>query len=339
VDSERRTTNDERRELQIGTVYLENPVVLAPMAGITDAPFRRIVKRYGPGLLCGEMVSATALHYQSGKSRQLITVDPAERPISIQIFGSEPVIMAEAARMVADQGADLIDINMGCPAPKVVKNGEGAALMNNLPLAGAIIRAVVRGVSVPVTVKFRLGWDEKHLVAVKMARIAEEAGAAALALHGRTRNQFYQGKADWEQIGLVKQAVTIPVIGNGDVDSPQAAGALLERTGCDGVMIGQAALGRPWLFDQVVGFLVKGQLKAGPELAERFTVIVDHLRYQIAYAGETRGVKEMRKHLAWYFKELPGAARMRNLVNTLTTYRETQAALREYAASLDVLIN
>jgi tRNA-dihydrouridine synthase B len=336
VDSERRATNDERRELQIGAVVLDNPVVLAPMAGITDAPFRQIVKRFGPGLLCGEMVSATALHYQSGKSRDLITVDPAERPISIQIFGSKPAVMAEAARMVADEGADLIDINMGCPVPKVVKNGEGAALLNDLPLAEAIIRAVVHSVALPVTVKFRLGWDEEHPVAVELARRAEAAGAAAVAVHGRTRNQFYQGKADWEQIGLVKQQVAIPVIGNGDVDSPQAAQKLMELTGCDGVMIGQASLGRPWLFAQVVGYLARMEFPAEPTLADRFKVIGDHLRLQVACSGENRGVKEMRKHLAWYFKELPGAARMRNLVNTLTTYGEMDSALREYAASLGV---
>jgi tRNA-dihydrouridine synthase B len=320
--------------LQIGPVVLENSVVLAPMAGITDAPFRRIVKRFGPGLLCGEMVSATALHYQSGKSRQLITVNPAERPISIQIFGSEPAIMAEAARMVADQGADVVDINMGCPVPKVVKNGEGAALLNNLPLAARIIRSVVNSVVVPVTVKFRLGWDEEHLVAVTLARIAASEGAAAVAVHGRTRNQFYQGKADWEQIGLVKQQVTIPVIGNGDIDSPQAARAMVAATGCDGVMVGQAALGRPWLFAQIVNYLVKRRLLTEPALADRFALIRDHLDYQIAYSGEFRGVKEMRKHLAWYFKQLPGAARMRNLVNTLTTCKEVHDALREYEAGL-----
>jgi tRNA-dihydrouridine synthase B len=277
--------------LQIGAVVLENPVVLAPMAGITDAPFRRIVKRFGPGLLCGEMVSATALHYQSGKSRELITVDPAERPISIQIFGSNPEFMAEAARRVADQGADLIDINMGCPVPKVVKNGEGAALMNDLPLAARIIRTVVRSVTTPVTVKFRLGWDEDHLVAVELARISQESGAAAVAVHGRTRNQFYQGKADWEQLRLVKQQVTIPVIGNGDIDSEQAAQTMLITTGCDGVMIGQAALGRPWFFARVVNYLATRQLLAEPSLAERFGVIWDHLNYQVAYSGEVRGVK------------------------------------------------
>lgn len=322
--------------MQIGSVVLENPVVLAPMAGITDAPFRRIVKRFNPGLLCGEMVSATALHYQSGKSRELIAVSPAERPISIQIFGSNPEIMAEAARMVADQGADLIDINMGCPVPKVVKNGEGAALMNDLPLAARIIRTVVRSVTTPVTVKFRLGWDEEHLVAVELARISQESGAAAVAVHGRTRNQFYQGKADWEHLRLVKQQVTIPVIGNGDIDSAQAAQTMLATTGCDGVMIGQAALGRPWLFARVANYLATRQLLAEPSLTERFGIIWDHLNYQVAYSGEARGVKEMRKHFAWYFKELPGAARMRNLVNNLTTYQEAQTALREYATSLGV---
>jgi tRNA-dihydrouridine synthase B len=323
--------------VQIGSVVLENPVVLAPMAGITDAPFRKIVKRFGPGLLYGEMVSAAALHYQSDRSRELLTVDPGEHPTSIQIFGSDPALVAEAARLAIAGGADLIDINMGCPVPKIVKNGEGAALMNNLPVAERIIRAVVRSAApTPVTVKFRLGWDEEHIVAGELARIAEAAGAAAVTVHGRTRSQFYQGRASWEQIGLVKQQVSIPVIGNGDVDSPQTAQALLQTTGCDGVMIGQAALGRPWLFAQVVKYLATGDLTAGPSWGERFRVIFDHLDYQVAYSGETRGVKQMRKHLAWYFKELPGAAWMRGLVNSLTSFQALQTAIREYAAGLGV---
>jgi tRNA-dihydrouridine synthase B len=323
--------------VQIGSVVLENPVILAPMAGITDAPFRKIVKRFGPGLLCGEMVSAAALHYQNGRSRELLTVDPSEHPITIQIFGSDPALLAAAARLAVAGGADLIDINMGCPVPKIVRNGEGAALMNNLPLAERIIRAVVRSAApTPVTVKFRLGWDEEHIVAGELARIAEAAGAAAVTVHGRTRSQFYQGKASWEQIGLVKQQVAIPVIGNGDVDSPQTAQALLETTGCDGVMIGQAALGRPWLFTQVLKYLTTGAIAAEPTWGERFRVIFDHLNYQVAYSGEIRGVKQMRKHLAWYFKELPGAARMRGLINSLTSLEAVRTVIREYAVSLGV---
>lgn len=320
--------------MNIGTVSLENPIVLAPMAGVTDAPFRKIVKRFGPGLLCAEMVSATALHFKSRKTRDLIGVDPAEKPLSIQIFGSEPEIMAEAARFVAAQGADIIDINMGCPVPKVVKNGEGAALMNDLPLAERIIRAVAASVTLPVTVKFRLGWDEEHIVAPKLAKIAEGCGAAAVAVHGRTRNQFYHGNADWEQIGRVKAAVRIPVIGNGDIRSPESARAIMEQTGCDGVMIGQAACGNPWIFRQIVVYLRDGRMIPEPSLEERFQTVRDHLQLQVAFSGETRAVKEMRKHLAWYFKGLPGSARFRDLINTLDGLAEVSRALTEYANGL-----
>jgi tRNA-dihydrouridine synthase B len=320
--------------LNIGTVKLENPVVLAPMAGVTDAPFRKITKRFGPGLLCAEMVSATALHFMNRKTRDLTGVDPAEEPLSIQIFGSEPDIMAEAARFVAACGASIIDINMGCPVPKVVKNGEGAALMNDLPLAERIIRAVVASVTLPVTVKFRLGWDQEHIVAPELAKIAEGCGAAAVAVHGRTRNQFYHGHADWAEIGRVKAAVKIPVIGNGDIRSPETARALMEQTGCDGVMIGQAACGNPWIFRQVAAYLQDGRILPGPSVAERFQTIRDHLELQVAYSGETRAIKEMRKHLAWYFKGLPGSARFRDLINTLTGWAEVSHALTEYAASL-----
>jgi tRNA-dihydrouridine synthase B len=296
--------------LNIGTVKLENPVVLAPMAGVTDAPFRKITKRFGPGLLCAEMVSATALHFMNRKTRDLTGVDPAEKPLSIQIFGSEPDIMAGAARFVAACGASIIDINMGCPVPKVVKNGEGAA------------------------VKFRLGWDQEHIVAPELAKIAEGCGAAAVAVHGRTRNQFYHGHADWAEIGRVKAAVKIPVIGNGDIRSPETARALMEQTGCDGVMIGQAACGNPWIFRQVAAYLQDGRILPGPSVAERFQTIRDHLELQVAYSGETRAIKEMRKHLAWYFKGLPGSARFRDLINTLTGWAEVSHALTEYAASL-----
>jgi tRNA-dihydrouridine synthase B len=321
--------------LQIGSVTLKNPVILAPMAGVTDPPFRGIVKRFDPGLLCAEMVSANALHYNSSQTREMLGVTAAEKPLSIQIFGSNPEIMAEAAQAVAEYGADIIDINMGCPVTKVVKNGEGAALMNNLPLAEQIIATVVRSVALPVTVKFRLGWDEGQIVAPELARIAEGAGAAAIAVHGRTRNQFYHGKANWEWIREVKNSVKIPVIGNGDVDSPEAASRMLEQTGCDGVMIGQAVFGQPWIFAQVVAFLQSGQQLAEPGLAERFALIREHLELQVGFSGERRGVKEMRKHLSWYFKGMPGSARMRDRVNAMTTLMDVQNALAEYEASLN----
>jgi tRNA-dihydrouridine synthase B len=318
----------------IGSLQLKNPVILAPMAGITDPPFRAIVKEFEPGLVCGEMISAMALHYNSNKTRAMIQMDTFEKPVSIQIFGADPQIMAEAATVIADEGADLIDINMGCPVPKVVKSGEGAALLNNLPLAAAIIEKVAASVKIPVTVKFRLGWDKSKIVAPELAKIAEDHGAAAVTLHARTREQFYQGKADWARIAEIKQTVAIPVIGNGDVDSPQAAKALMEQTGCDGVMIGQAALGRPWIFGQVAAYLEKGILLPDPGLRQRFQLIERHLQLQMEYSGQQRGLLEMRKHLSWYFKGLPGAAKMRDKVNTLLSMDELKQTLREYEDAL-----
>lgn len=322
--------------LKLGTLRMENPVVLAPMAGVTDPPFRRIVRGYHSGLVCGEMISSMALHYNNRKTRELIQIAPEEHPVSIQIFGADPRIMAEAAGIVADCGADIIDINMGCPVPKIVKNGEGAALMRNLPLAAAIIGSVVKSVALPVTVKFRLGWDGEHITAPELGRIAAENGAVAVTVHGRTREQFYQGAADWEGIAAVKQSVVIPVVGNGDIDSPQAAEEMIRQTGCDGVMIGQASLGRPWLFRQVSVYLDTGELISQPSLVEQFAVIRKHLRLQVAYAGEERGIKEMRKHLAWYLKGTPGAARFREKLITLTSLPEVMRELRQYAETLGV---
>ncbi len=320
--------------LRIASLELANPVILAPMAGVTDPPFREIASRYRPGLICGEMLSAMALHYNSKRTKELIGVDSAVKPVSIQIFGSDPEIMVEAARTVEAAGVDIIDINMGCPVPKVVKNGDGAALLNNLPLARRIIESVAAAVRVPVTVKCRIGWDHNHLVAPQLAEIAEVSGAAAITIHGRTREQYYHGRADWDQIALVKQRVSIPVIGNGDVDSPQAAEAMLNQTKCDGVMIGQAAMGCPWLFGQVVAYLEKGVLISEPPLEEQFNIIRDHLALQIAYSGEERGIKEMRKHLAWYFKGLPGASRIRDQINHITTLEMLEDALDEYQKNL-----
>lgn len=322
--------------LTIGSVKLQNRVLLAPMAGVTDPPFRKMVKQYHPGLVCGEMVSAMALHYNSEKTQRLIQVDPEEKPVSMQLFGSKPEIMEEAARLIEASGADIIDINMGCPVLKVVKSGEGAALLTNLPLAGQIIKAVSGSVRIPVTVKFRLGWDSEQIVAPQLARIAEDCGAAGVVVHARTREQFYHGKADWDRIAEVKQTVSIPVIGNGDVDSPRAARAMLDQTGCDGVMIGQAALGRPWLFGQVVTFLETGVLVADPPLSEQFQIINRHLDLQVDYSGQERGLKEMRKHLGWYLKGIPGSARIGELINSLTTLATVKEILREYANSLGV---
>ncbi len=327
------------RKLTIGNLTFDNPVVLAPMAGITDPPFRKIIKAYHPGLLCTEMVSAAALHFKSAKTAEMIRVDPAERPLSMQIFGSDPGLMAEAAQRIVREGVDVVDINMGCPVPKIVSNGEGSALMNNLPLAGAIIKAVAASVPVPVTVKFRLGWDEHQLVAPDLAKVAEANGAAAVTLHARTRQQFYQGKAEWDWIAKIKASVAIPVIGNGDVDSPQAAARMMTETGCDGVMIGQAVMGRPWLLGQVVAYLEQGLLLDEPDLAEQFRVIFRHLQYQLEYSGQDRGIKEMRKHFGWYLKGMPGSARMRERINAISDPAELTALLTEYAAGLGVRVD
>ncbi len=316
--------------IKIGSVVLPNPVVLAPMAGVTDPPFRAIVKEFNPGLVCGEMISAMALHYDSQKTRDMIQIKPFEKPVSIQIFGSDPDIMAKAALFIAGEGADIIDINMGCPVSKVVKSGEGAALLKNLPLAAKIIQRVVESVKIPVTVKFRLGWDSSRIIAPELAQIAQDQGASAVTLHARTREQFYQGKANWDAIAEVKRYVSIPVIGNGDVDSPEAAKAMLEQTGCDGVMIGQAALGRPWIFGQIVSYLEKGVILPDPPIHQQFKLIEKHLQLQIQYSGEHRGLLEMRKHLSWYLKGMPGAAKMRDKINMLTSVESLKEVLREY---------
>jgi tRNA-dihydrouridine synthase B len=282
-------------------------------------------------------VSAMALHFNSARTREeLLVIDLAEHPISIQIFGSDPAVMAEAAQFSAACGADIIDINMGCPVPKVIKNGDGAALLNNLPLAGQIIAAVVQSVKLPVTVKCRLGWSGERIVAPELAEIAADNGAAAVTVHARTREQFYHGRADWSWIKAVKERVTIPVIGNGSIDSPQSAAQMMAETGCDGVMIGQALLGRPWLIGQTVALLAGTEIPPDPSLTERFRIIRRHFDWQIEYAGPERGVKEMRKHLAWYFKGLPGAARMRDLVNSLVTPEEVRRILNEYEEELAV---
>lgn len=320
--------------LRIASLELDNPVILAPMAGVTDPPFRKIVSRYKPGLICGEMISAMAMHFNNKRTWELIGVEQDVKPLSIQIFGSDPQVMAEAAQAIERAGVDLIDINMGCPVPKVVKSGEGAALLKKLPLARRIIESVVAAVRVPVTVKFRLGWDQNQIIACQIAEIAEASGAAMVAVHARTREQYYHGQADWEQIALVKKSVSIPVIGNGDVDSPQAAEKMLRLTQCDGVMIGQAAMGNPWLLGRVAAYLKKGIIVPEPSLEERFEIIKEHLALQVAYSGEEHGIKQMRKHLAWYFKGFPGASRIRDQVNHLTSLRAIQELIEEYRRDL-----
>lgn len=315
--------------LRIGNVTLENNVILAPMAGVTDLPFRLLCKRQGAGMVCMEMVSAKAVLYRNRNTEELLRVSPEERPVSLQLFGSDPGIMGEIAAQLAPRPFDVLDINMGCPVPKVVNNGEGSALMKDPVLAEEIIRSVVRACGKPVTVKIRKGFDEAHVNAVELARRAEEAGAAAVAVHGRTREQFYSGKADWEIIAKVKEAVTIPVIGNGDVDGPESAERMLRETGCDGVMAGRAARGNPWIFREITSYLETGKVPERPDAAEKRECILEHARLMLAQKGEYTAVREMRKHVSWYTFGYPGSARLRGKINTIETMEELEECVRE----------
>ncbi|MCX7780955.1 MAG: tRNA dihydrouridine synthase DusB [Negativicutes bacterium] len=297
--------------MRIGSIELENPVILAPMAGVTDLPFRLLAREMGCGLVYSEMISDKGLIYQNCHTLDLLRIDERERPVTVQIFGSEPGPMAEAAKIVEQAGADIIDINMGCPTPKIVKNGEGAALMRNPRLAHAIMQKVVAAVNTPVTIKTRKGWDDNSVNAVLLARLAEDAGIAAVAVHGRTREQFYSGKADWSIIREVKASVCIPVIGNGDIRTPQDAVNMLTATGCDGIMIGRGAQGNPWIFRQVSRYLATGQVVPAPGIAERLEVLLRHLDMLVELKGEYIGIREMRRHAAWYTKGLPHSAELR----------------------------
>lgn len=309
-------------QLRIGNVTLENQVILAPMAGVTDLPFRLLCRERGAGLLCMEMVSAKAIYYHNKNTEELMEIHPKERPVSLQLFGSDAQIMSEMAKKIEEKPFDILDINMGCPVPKVVNNGEGSALMKNPKLAGEIIRAVSSAVSKPVTVKIRKGFDEAHTNAVEMAKIAEENGAAAIAVHARTREQYYSGEADWEMIKKVKEAVTIPVIGNGDVTGSRKAKEMLEETGCDGIMVGRAAQGNPFVFREIIHFLDTGELLERPGKEEVRETILRHAALLRQYKGEYTAVREMRKHLSWYTVGYPHSARFRNLINSMETMEE-----------------
>ena len=318
--------------MQIGKISLANPVILAPMAGVTDLPFRLLAKEMGCGLVYSEMVSDKGLIYDNVHTKKMLAIDDRERPVALQIFGSEPESMGQAASIVAEAGADIIDINMGCPTVKIVKNGEGSALMKTPELAYRIIAAVVAGAGdVPVTVKFRKGWDEKSVNAVEIAKCAEQAGASAVSVHGRTREQFYSGFADWNIIREVKQAVKIPVIGNGDIRTPQDAKRMLAETGCDGIMIGRGAQGNPWIFRQVIHYLATGEVLPPPGLNERIDMLLRQLDMLVEHKGEYIGIREMRSHAAWYTKGLPKSAELRlkfnqalsrdDFVNIMENYR------------------
>ena len=309
-------------KLTIGNVELKNNVILAPMAGVTDLPFRVLCKEQGAGLLCMEMVSAKAIYYGSKNTEELMKISPAEMPVSLQLFGSDADIMADMAKKIEEKPFAVLDINMGCPVPKVVNNGEGSALMKNPKLAEEIITKMVKAVKKPVTVKIRKGFDEAHLNAVEMAKIAEASGAAAVAVHGRTREQYYAGNADWDCIRAVKEAVKIPVIGNGDVTDALSAERLLKETGCDGVMVGRAAQGNPFIFREITEYLETGVIPPKPTPAEVRATIERHARMQMEEKGEYTGVREMRKHLSWYTVGYPNSAKYRQMINSMETMEE-----------------
>ena len=312
---------------KIGNVRIENPFVLAPMAGVTDMPFRILCKEQGAGLICMEMISAKAISFHNKNTIALMKIDPCEHPVSMQLFGSEPELMAEVAKSIEDKDFDILDINMGCPVPKVVNNGEGSALLKNPELIVQIIKSVSSAIQKPVTVKVRIGFENVPVDIVEIARRAEDAGAAAIAVHGRTRQQYYSGTADWDIIRQVKEAVSIPVIGNGDVDSPLKAEALLKQTGCDGVMIGRAVRGNPWIFREMNHYFQTGELLPRPSSEEIREMILRHARAQIALKGEFTGIREMRKHVAWYTAGMRHSAGLRRASNTIESYEALQELL------------
>ena len=320
--------------MKIGNVELENNVFLAPMAGITDLPFRLICKECGAGLVYTEMVSSKALFFDDEKTKQLLKSDVRERPLAVQIFGSDLEAIKYSVKYLNDY-ADIIDINMGCPAPKIVKNGDGSKLLLNLELARSIVETAVDNAKVPVTVKIRKGWDNEHVVALELAKIIENAGASAITIHGRTRNQFYSGEADWDIIKKIKEKVNIPVIGNGDVNSPESAKKMLEYTNVDAVMVGRASMGNPWIFREILQYLKTGKKIPGPSNEERLNAMIKHLELEVALKGEEIAVKEMRKYISGYTKGLKDASQFRCKINTLQTREEVIKYSKEYFKSLN----
>ena len=318
------------KQLKIGNVTLPNRYILGPMAGVTDLPFRVLCKEQGAGLLCMEMVSAKAILYNNKNTESLLEIHPDEQPVSLQFFGSDPKIMSEMAKRVEERPFDIMDINMGCPVPKVVRNGEGSALMKNPKLVYEIVSAMVKAIDKPVTVKIRKGFDDSCVNAVEIAKIIEEAGAAAVAVHGRTREQYYSGQADWDIIRQVKEAVSIPVIGNGDVVDAASAEALVEQTGCDGIMIGRGAEGNPWIFKQILHYRETGETLAKPTQHEVKEMMLRHARMQVEYKGGAIGIREMRKHVAWYTAGFPHSAKLRAAINQVESLQELEQMLNEW---------
>ena len=315
------------RMWKIGSVEIENPFVLAPMAGVTDLPFRGLCKEQGAGLICTEMVSAKAISFHNKNTKALMEINPKEHPVSLQLFGNEPELMAEVARSIEEQPFDILDINMGCPVPKVVNNGEGSALLKNPELIREIVTQVSHAVKKPVTAKIRIGFEGYDVDPVEIAKIIEDAGGAAVAVHGRTRQQYYAGEANWEVIGRIKDAVSIPVIGNGDVDSPLKAEKMMKDTGCDGIMIGRAVRGNPWIFREMNHYFETGELLEKPDPKEIREMILRHARWQIELKGEFTGIREMRKHVAWYTSGMRHSAGLRRESNTIENYESLERLL------------